>query len=169
MSDDFRDAVKSVKRIDREDKRAIQEMKNELYRVKKAYPKDKEIQEIVDMAEDFGLKPTPPRGPRTRKEHVKTNADKQRDYRQRQKEKGRRLRWAYDEKLEPVYGRVNIVIHKNSINICKKEPRLQMYLGKVLDILDGQIPPEVCKDMAEFFKVLGLKTHQEDAKPHPAF
>ena len=159
MSDDFKDTVKSVRRIDREKGKAIREMKNELFRVMKAYPKDKDIQEIVTIAKGIGLNPTPPRGPRTRKEHVKSHAERQRAYRERQKEKGKSVRWTYDDKLDPVYRRINLVIHKSSINVCKKEPGLEMYLEKVLELLDKHLPLEVRQDLVEFFKVLGLKPH----------
>jgi len=168
VSDDFMDAVKSVRRIEREEKKAVREMKNELFRVGKAHPDDKGIEEIVDMAKAFGFKPTPPRGPRKRKEHVKNGAEKQRDFRQRQKEEGKRVRWVYDEKLDPTYRRVSLAIHRGSFYACKNEPSLGMYLGKVLEVLDGQIPPEVREDMAGFFKVLGLNPYREEARASSA-
>ena len=66
--------------------------------------------------------------------------------------------------LDPIYKRINIVIHKSSINICKREPGLEMYLYKVIGILYEQIPTEVCEDIADFFKLLGLDTIHKEGK-----
>jgi len=161
-TDSLEDTLKTARRIDREDKKAIREIKNKLHEAKKAFPNDREIQGIITMFGLVGLKPKPPRKPRTRREHVKNNADKQRDYRQRQKEDGKRLRWVYDVKLDPEHRRINLVIHKGSRNICKREPDLEPCLSKVLEALDERIPPEVREDITGFFKVLGI-----ECKPAP--
>jgi len=96
---EFTDALKSKRRIDQEERTAVKEMRNELYKAKKAYPKNGEIQEVIEMASLVGLTPSPPRGPRRRKEHVKTGVERQRAYRERMREQGYRqvLVWVKDK------------------------------------------------------------------------
>jgi hypothetical protein len=109
----------------------------------------------------FGVKKENP--PRRKKEVVLTNAENQKKFREKMKAEGYRrvVTWTKKEKLDPAYKNIKIKNHESSFMICKKEPHLEVFLNKVLEIANeqaeqGYFPKEVCQSIANFFKELGI-------------
>ena len=102
----------------------------------------------------LGLKQT--RKPRQKKDKVLTNAEKQKQYKERQKAMGNRQINIWVKDTHPY-----IKIHEKSINACQEQPGLKTLLSKFTDTLldeaaEGNISEEVCQDIIGFFKVLGI-------------
>ena len=98
-----------------------------------------------------------------RKLSVLSNAEKQKRFRERMKAEGYRrvITWVKDDDSDSAFKRVETKIHKTSIGICERNDGLRTILTGFLKLLGeqagkGYFPREVCRDIAELCKPLGI-------------
>ena len=130
---------------------------------------------VIDVARSVLFGPEEKR-PRKRKETVMTGAERQKLFRERRRAEGHRriISWVEDEKQDSAYKSIKIKIHTSSLGICKRERHLKEFLATCLKLAEegsaeGYFPEDVCQDIFQLFKVLGLNEQPDSVSTsHPS-